>query len=274
MNRYLLAIALLASFSLSAAQPEIPQANSTEIRVLAVEPSPEGDHVETKIMHPRNNDLERSNPVAVQVRLEGFPLRTYTQFPRAKEVLNYNKTGQSLHVFIDNEPYFIENEAIVNALQEQEVYYEQMLEFKLPMNLKPGQHLIRVFPARSYGESLKGDGCYDMRVFYVGSQTPKLDFDPRSPYLTYNQPQGELTHSPPKPVLLDFYISNAQLSPDGYKVRLTIDGRVKRILTKWVPYYIYGLKPGKHTFKLELLNESNTVVSGMTNSIERMVHIK
>jgi hypothetical protein len=274
MNRILLSISLFAFTILNAAEQETPSPNPTDIRVVAVESTPEGDEVETKIVHPRNNDLERSNPIDVLIRLDGYPLRTYSQFPRAKEVQNYNKTGQSLHIFIDNEPYFPQNEAIVNALQDQDIYYEQVLDFKIPFNLKPGQHLIRVFPARSYGESLKGDGCFAMRLFYVGSQEPKLDFNPDGPFLTFNQPQGEMTYNKSKPILLDFYITNTQLSRDGYKVRLTIDDTVQRVLTRWSPYYIYGLKQGKHSLKLELLDESNSVVPGMTNSVTRTVVLK
>jgi hypothetical protein len=271
------AIAIFLTFctSLYSAEQEAPEPNPTEIRIVVVEPTPEGDHVETKIVHPRNNDVERSNPVNVLIRLLGYPLRTYSQFPRAKEVMNYNKAGQSLHVCIDNEPYFIVNEAIVNALESQDyLYYEQVLDFKIPFTLKPGQHLVRVFPARSFGESLKGDGCFAMRLFYVSGQQIKLDFNPSGPFLTYNQPQGEITYDKVKPVLLDFYITNAQLSRDGYKVRLTVDETIKRILTRWTPYYIYGLKAGKHTFKLELLDESNNVVPGMTNSVTRTVVLK
>jgi hypothetical protein len=276
MNKVLLAISFLALASLTAAAEQgTPKSNPSDIRVVVVEPTPEGDHIETKIIHPRDNDVERSNPVDVLIRLIGYPLRTYSQFPRAKEVLNYNKTGQSLHVFIDNEPYFIQNEAIVNALQPQDnVYYQQVLDFKIPFNLKPGQHLLRVFPARSFGESLKGDGCFAMRLFFESTQEPKLDFDPNGPFLTYNQPQGEIAYAKSKPVLLDFYITNAQLSRDGYKVRVTIDDIAERVLTRWTPYYVYGLKEGKHTFKLELLDESNTVVPGMTNSITRTITLK
>jgi hypothetical protein len=70
-------------------------------------------------------------------------------------------------------------------------------------------------------------------------------------------------------VLLDFYITNCQLSKDGYKVRLTIDGSDQRILTNWVPYYLYGLSKGKHRIKLELLDEKNKVVPGAYATVER-----
>jgi hypothetical protein len=260
--------------SLQAAYQQEPVPNPTEIRVLSVDPTPEAEEVEIKILYPLDNDLEKKNPVGVQIRLDGFPLRTYSQFPRAKEVLNYNKEGQSLHIFIDNEPYFIENVAIVSALQVPDFYYQQNLEFNIPYTLKPGQHILRVFPARSYGESLKGDGCFEARAFFVGGKTPLLDVDLDQPYLTYNQPQGDIKYEKNRPILLDFYLANIKLSRDGYKVRLTIDGNVRRILTRWCPYYVYGLKQGQHTFKLELLNEANQVVPGLFNKVERVIMLK
>lgn len=250
-------------------EQDTPKPNPSDIRIVAVIPTPESAGVKTRIIFPESKDFIKSNPVRVQIRVDGFPLRTYSQFARAKEVLNYTEEGQSLHIIVDNQPYFIKNEAIVNSLQEVDIYYEQALEFNLPMELSPGQHLLRVFPARSYGESLKAPGCFDTRLFYVDSKTPLIDITLNKPYLTYNQPQGHCKYQKDKPLLLDFYISNTQLSSDGYKVRLTLDRSIVRILTKWVPYYIYGLKEGNHTCKIELLDETNKVVPGPFNAIER-----
>jgi|GEM_PF-467105 len=266
------ASALVPLFSV-AYQEDIPS-NYEEIRIVAVDPTPEGEGVNTKIIFPKQGELKNDQPIEVQIRLDGFPLRTYSQFSRAKEVLNYNKEGQSLHVVVDDEPYIAENEAIVNALEDVDLYYEQTLEFPLPSHLKPGQHVLRVFPARSYGESLKGDGCYAVRTFFVKSKTPTFDVDLHKPYITYNEPQGPHNADKKKPILLDFYVNNVRLSRDGYKVRVTIDGKIQRVLTKWSPYYIYGLKNGEHTLKLELLNETNTVEPGLFSSVERSFSIQ
>ncbi len=270
----LMTAALLFASPLCAAYQQEPLPNPSDIRVVPVDPTPEGDEVRTKIIFPEDGDFEKSNPVKVQIRLDGFPLRTFSQFPRSREVLNYNKEGQSLHVIIDDRPYFIENEAQISALEDQDVYYKQVLEFDIPFKLKPGQHTMRVFPARSYGESLKGDGCFAVREFFVNSKTPLSGVDLNKPYLTYNQPQEDCNYEKNKPILLDFYISNTQLSPDGYKVRLTIDNTVQRTIVKWTPYYVYGLKAGTHTFKLELLNETNKVVPGPFNTVERSFCIR
>lgn len=265
---------LALSGIISAAELEELTPNKTEIRLVPVDPTPESDNTETRVVFPQTRDIQTRNPVDVQIRLEGYPLRTYTQFPRAREVANYNEEGQSLHIVVDNYPYFARNEAIVDALDNALDYYDQMLEFDLPMDLSPGMHVLRIFPARSYGESLKSDGAFVARIFYVQQQSPKLDIDLSQPYLTANQPQGTYKYDAKKPILLDFYLTNVLLSKDGYKVRVTLDGKILRILSQWAPYYVYGLSRGDHKIKLELLNEQNRVVPGMFNTVERKFTLK
>ncbi len=255
-----------------AAEKQLPPPNESDlIRIVPVKPTPESEMVEIRVVFPQTKEIQTKNPVDVQVRLEGFPLRTYSQFPRAREIMNYDKEGQSVHIVVDNEPYFAKNEAIIDALDMNayDYYNDQMLEFNLPMDLEPGMHILRMFPVRSYGESLKGDGCFASRRFYVRSKTPTMNVDLDKPYLTANQPQGDITYDPKQPILLDFYLTNVLLSKDGYKVRATIDGTIQRIIIDWTPYYIYGLKPGNHTIKLELLNERNQVAPGEFNTVER-----
>ena len=105
-------------------------------------------------------------------------------------------------------------------------------------------------------------------------ENPNIDLS--QPYLTYNAPQGEYPYNSkrPQPILLDFYITNCELSKDGYKVRLTIDNDVKRNLISWQPYYIYGLAPGTHKIRLELLDPQNSKVSGQFNDVQRTFTIR
>lgn len=249
--------------------------NTKGIRVVPVPPTPEPDQVKTRIQFPKADELVSSQPIKGQIKLEGFPLGTESDFPREKEIYT-DPEGQSIHIFIDNQPYFSINEAMINALEDFENYFDQSVSFEVPFTLQPGMHVIRAFPVRSYRESLKGDNCYDMHVFYykIIKDNPKMILD--QPYLTYNEPQGEFTMDKrsPKPILLDFYIVNCELSKDGYKVRLTIDSANQRTLTSWQPYYIYGLKKGVHRIRLELLDPQNAVVSGMFNDVERTIVIK
>lgn len=252
-----------------AAEKQAPPPSEELVRVVPVRATPEPETVETRVVFPQTQDIQTRNPVDVQIRLDGYPLRTYSQFPRAREIANYNKEGQSLHIVIDNYPYIAVNEAIVDALDNAMDYYDQVLEFDIPYDLEPGMHIIRAFPARSFGESIKSDGAFTSRIFYFRSRSPRINQDLGQPYITANQPQGDIKFDERKPVLLDFYLTNVLLSRDGYKVRVTIDNTIQRIITQWLPFYIYGLKQGDHTIKLELLNEQNKVAPGDFNTVER-----
>jgi hypothetical protein len=249
--------------------------NPTKVRVVPVDPTAEPDNVETRIVFPRPDEVKSEQPINIQLRTEGFAVGNDTEVPREKEIWN-DPEGQSWHVFIDNHPYFAVNQsAIIDALDDMDAnWYEQTLEFEIPFDVAPGEHVIRTFPVRSFNESLKGDGCYAARRFFFQTTTPTLDVDLHAPYLTYNEPQDDYNFSSAQPILLDFYLSNCQLSKDGYKVRLSIDGAVQRDLVAWVPYYLYGLSRGRHTIRLELLDPENKRVPGLFNDVQRVIEVR
>ncbi len=242
------------------------------IRLMGVKPTPEPETVSLYTALPKNGSFVSKNPVWIQVRVEGYALGTDSYFDRKDEIVNSSK-GQTLHVVIDDKPYFAVNEPAVDPFKEQGNYYVLSYKFEVPFSLGPGLHTIRMFPARSYGEALKGEKTFAVTTFYLDDQTNHLGIDLTKPYLTYNEPGDQMDLVENKPVLLDFYLTNCELSADGYKVRLTIDKSMVRTLTVWQPYYIYGLKKGTHTIQLELLDAKNHVVPGPFNSVKRTITI-
>lgn len=261
----------LSSGLFAAAEIDEHTPNPTDIQVVSVDPTPQPDDVELKMVFPANGELKADWPIHFEARLDGYPVGVDSQFDRAKEIY-VEPEGQSVHVIVDDKDYFEAYEALFDALDDHDLYYDQKIDFDLPFKLSPGKHVLRIFPCRSFGESLKGPGCYDAITFYYKKKEDNFKVDLDAPYLTYNEPQG--TFPANKPVLLDFYIQNCVMSKDGYKVRVTIDGKVQRTLSLWGPYYIYGLKKGKHTIKLELLNPRNAVIPGIFNTVEKMIVLK
>lgn len=241
------------------------------IRVVRMKPTPEPDEVEVRIAFPEQGEVKTENPVKTQLRLEAFGLGFDTPDPRAREIRD-NEQGQAVHIIIDGKHHLDINEAIDDIAENQEIDFDQTLEATIPYNLTKGIHVLRAFPVRSYGECLKGPSCFDATYFYFGTAGNKPSIDLSKPYLTYNSPEGEYKSS--QPILLDFYVTNTQLSQDGYKVRLTIDGSDKRILTEWVPYYIYGLKKGSHTIKLELLSPQGGVLPPLFDDLHQTIVVK
>ena len=245
--------------------------NPNDVQIIPVEATPEPDNVELRIQYPDYGEIEKKQPVEVEMRLDWFPLGVDSDFPRKDELFRDNM-GQSIHVFIDDHDYFEVNEALFDAVDDHDDFFDQVTEFKIPFTLSPGAHIIRAFPCRSYGESLKKSKRFVASVFYF-KEKGEIVADLKKPYLTYNEPQGVYTDES-KPVLLDFYIQNCTLSKDGYKVRVTIDNANQRFLYNWSPYYIYGLKKGEHVVHLELINPQNIVVPGVFNNIEKKFRIE
>jgi len=246
-----------------------------EIRVMSVSPTPESNTVMLRLAIPKPGDVVKNGTTWTQFRIDGYALgASSSQFARASELSN-STFGQTVRVIVDNEsPFAIGNEYALNPFNEEGYFYTTSYKFKLPMKLKEGRHILRLFPARSFGESLKGDNTFQVVAFYIGENNSQGDqMDLNQPFLTFNEPGSDIELSANRPVLLDFLVTNCELSADGYKVRLAIDGVANRTITSYQPYYIYGLKPGKHTIRLELLN-GTAKVPGIFNDVERTIQVR
>lgn len=246
-------------------------AEESSVRVVAVYPTPESEIVKIRLLYPRNGEMKNSSRPLVGLKLSGYALGVNSDFERNNEIWN-DPNGQTLHVVIDEHNYFSINSVYIKTLDEREGFYDQELEFVVPFALSDGEHIIRIFPVRSYNESLKKENCFISSTFYVRSKAPTVDQNLKGPYLTYNEPTEN--YDAGQPILLDFYLTNCELSPDGYKVNLTIDGTIQRQITRWIPYYIYGLDKGKHTIRLQLIDNRNQVVPGVFNDVTKPIVIE
>src|SRR3989338_7039425 len=119
-----------------------------EIRILPVPRTPESKTVVLRIAVPENGDLISHNPVWVQIRLDGYALGAGSQFDREDEV-GVSKMGQTVHVIVDDRPYFPVNNPAIDPFNEEGFYYDTSYKFEIPYKLKEGLHTIRIFPARS-----------------------------------------------------------------------------------------------------------------------------
>lgn len=262
----------LSTLTLFASLPDEHVPDEHGIRVVQVPRTPEGTHVRVFIQYPKDYEVKMDLPIHLQVRLIGFPLGSNIDADRNNEIRQSDK-GQTLRIFIDDRPYIALNEANTpnDLLDDHDEYYDQTVEDDFYDSLSPGMHVLRTVPARSFGESLKGDGCFGASIFYYKTKKIDSSINLNGPYLTYNEPQGE--YSSTQPIMVDFYLTNCELSEDGYKVRLTIDGTSVRTLTEWTPYYVYGLTPGTHKVRLQLLDSRNHVVPGLFNDTQRTIRV-
>ena len=198
-----------------------------------------------------------SSPVAFSYDLTNFELTKMTGSDHAMQMANSMK-GQHLHLIIDNQPYIAKYET------------------KFTQEMTPGQHVVLSFLSRSYHESLKHLGAYDLRTVTVGSPPDggtAAPFDTKAPTLFYSRPKDTYAGNDAKKIMLDFYLVNTTLAPDGNKVRATING-TEFMLTNWLPYMMEGLPAGQATIKLELVDSSGTLIPGPFNSVTRTITVQ
>lgn len=257
-----LAIFLLAAASLFA---------DPGIQIVPVANTPQPVNAALRIVLPEDGQVIGKNPVWLTLRLRGYALGQDSDFPRKNELPD-SKMGQTLHIIVDDKPYFPFNGPAMDPFDVEGDFYQANFRFSLKP-LAEGMHTVRVLTCRSYGESLKCPNCFDAVAFYVSDKKIDWAMSLRRPFLTYNEPTGD-KYKAGMPVLLDFYASNCELSSDGYKVKLSIDGKVERFLHDMRPYYIYGLSRGKHTFRLELVDAQGRIVPGAFNDVQRSFTIK
>ena len=98
-------------------------------------------------------------------------------------------------------------------------------------------------------------------------------YDLSSEFLFYSRPKGVYKGADTKKLLLDFYLVNTEISPQGNKVRATVNGK-EFIIDEWVPYYIEGLQIGEVTVKLELINSNGELIDAPFNPVERKVTLE
>ena len=198
------------------------------------------------------------NPVRVELLVQGFAAGVPTPGAEARGIAR-SEQGQHVHIVVDNEPYH--------------AVYDLSTPYELP-ELAPGPHVVRAFPARQWHESVKVPGAFEVVQFYVGEESGDLPLTPGAPLLTYSRPVGTYRGADADSILVDFYVRNADLGPNGHKVRLTVDNTSTELIAAWIPYFIVGLPPGEHTVELELLDPAGRSVRGAYNATERVITVE
>lgn len=224
------------------------------LKLYALENSPQFPEATLKLDNPPSGVDPVDGKNKFQFSVTGFTLGAQTEDAAAKGLAN-SKDGQHIHFILDNEPYH--------------AHYGPEVE----VDLKAGHHVLLAFLSRSYHESVKSPGAYVLRQFVAGAPEEMVkEADLTAPHLFFSRPKGEYFGADTQKLLLDFYLVNCDLSPEGYKVKATING-TEFTLTRWLPYVIEGLKLGEVKVKLELIDAAGNPVPSPFNGTERTVKL-
>lgn len=164
--------------------------------------------------------------------------------------------GQHLHIIIDNQPYIAQ--------------YKPEFELEIP----DGEHILMTFLSRSYHESIKTAKAYKASKVMVENNSIKKSEPVATPMLFYSRPKGQYVKNATKDevskVMLDFFVTNCELSPTGYKVLADVNG-TKFTIDKWQPYYLEGLPIGKNTVTLELVDATGSSINKVSRDITLLI---
>lgn len=250
------------------------QFSFADVNIMAVSKTPLSENTKIEILNPQNLEVENGSSIQMKVRVSNYPLGEDSNFPRAKEVYNWD-IGQSIRISVDNKPFFAKITPQISSSNDKDIYFQKTYQFELPFFITEGKHIIRAYLVRSYGESLKSKNTFDVVSFYYKHKKElHEDIDLSKPYLTVNEPADDQIYDDDKPILLDFYLKNCNLSQNGYKVKIIIDDALMTFLEKWTPYYILGLRKGNHTINLQLVDANKEAVPGLFNDITTKFSIK
>lgn len=205
--------------------------------------------------------LNKVTKEEIYLELNGhFSLGTTSSDPEKRAATYYNiKEGQTLHIFIDERPYFLATLKDAYTNLEQKEPFIKELKIPIPFPLEEGTHLVTIVPAKSYKESIKVKGAFISKKLDVQNGVkPSLieSSDHNLPLLLWHAPEGVYPKDRSDPLLLDF-----QIIKNGGSANVLVElfkGETK-LLSKMVnapPYRLIGLTPGDYSIKVSMRGES------------------
>ena len=251
-NKIIILILLLIISCKNQEKEKNNQSNENKITLSKLKGSPAFEGASLSI-DENNLKINANGEVNFDFNVENYELGAQT--PNAKEngLANSGK-GQHIHFILNNGPY--------------SAHYESNFD----KTLGPGNNVILSFLSRSYHESLKNTEAFSLIQLNIKEQEED-SIDLSAPLMFYSRPKGTYQGDDTKKLLLDFYLINTEISPDGNKVRATINGK-EFLIDEWTPYYIEGLSLGEVKVKLELLDSSGNLIDAPFNPVERKVILK
>ena len=224
--------------------------NSNQITITKLEGSMAYENAKLSI---------KESLITEEGHLFSFDIENYELGVKSSKLFDYqlanSAKGQHIHFIINNGPYSAK-------------YSKDFIHNKWDQT--NGNNVVLAFLSRSYHESVKNKNAFFLTQI-GGEVADKKDLSKE--LLFYSRPKGVYKGADTERVLLDFYLVNTSLSPNGNKVRVTIQD-TKFLIDEWAPYYIEGLPKGEISITLELIDSKGDLIDSPFNPSERMVRLE
>ncbi|WP_017260093.1 hypothetical protein [Pedobacter arcticus] len=255
---------LIALASLGACNQNGAKSTDTQDSVaktaMSIEPLNETEDFPTAKLTIADVKTEKVGTDSVKLtyafNVANYELSKQTMDNHSGECANSEK-GQHIHFIMDNKPY--------------QALYKPENTVTLPVN---SEHYLLSFLSRSYHLSVKSADASVLVHFKIDKDGKYVEMESvKEPMLFYSRPKGEYAGKDTQNVLLDFYVKNATLAPDAYKVKVNV-GDTTFTVDKWQPYFIKNAPMGDLNLKITLLDASGKELTGDNTSVERSVTLK
>lgn len=262
MNSKITLLAIATALFVSACGGSSKQASekdvvdSTQVApIILTKAPPSPKYPDAKLSKVDVKVLDQDSTFAIDYKFDvkNYELGVQTEDAATRGIANSGK-GQHIHFIVNNGPYSAH-------------YMPGVMN-----NLDEGNYVVLAFLSRSYHESVKSADAFYVENLTVGDGEPKEE-DLTAAHLFYSRPKGVYTGEDTQKVMLDFYLLNTTISPDGNKVKATINGE-EFMITEWAPYYIEGLPLGDATIKLELIDAEGKTIDGPFNKVKRTITLE
>ena len=184
-----------------------------------------------------------------------FNINNYELGTQTVNEFDYNLAnsakGQHIHFIVNNGPYSAH-------------YSDEVLA-----KIEDKNSIILAFLSRSHHESVKNPNAYILKQLGEGNNV-----NLENEFIFYSRPKGTYKGADTEKLLLDFYLVNTDLDPEGNKVKISIrqnDKTYDFFVDEWTPFYIEGLDKGEVSITLELLDNDGELIETPFNPSSRTV---
>ncbi len=246
MKYLYLFIAAITIFSCSEStkQETITEEQTTEktVTLKLYEAEVNNEYADAELKLNQSKKTEEDLTYNFEYAVSNYELMQQTEGAEMRHCANSGK-GQHIHFILNNKAY------------------KAKYEPNFSETLDEGENVILSFLSRSYHESIKNGKAHTIEIINANEEN---SFDVNGSHLFYSRPKGTYKGEDGKKILVDFFLLNTKLSKTGNKVILTVDG-TDMTIAKWAPFFLEGLQPGEHTFRIKLVDKDGKLIPGRFN---------
>ncbi|MAW65114.1 MAG: hypothetical protein CMD18_02855 [Flavobacteriales bacterium] len=222
------------------------------LKLIEFNDFPPFNDVETKIATQNQTFKMGSNKIEFKNKFFNLGEKTVEEkIHRAR----LNEGGQYLGVLSLNKPL------------------KKVIQGHFETEVEKGNNLFFCYLSRSYDLSVKNKNASFLFKINADPSGCFSETELSDTVIALLQPRGIYSPNKDEDILFDFFLKNISLS-DGDYISLKID-EVEFKLTKWVPFWIQGLKSGNHKIAIEFKTKENKSIKGiMPNQLSTIISVK